>query len=77
MNPDNLYFINTPVEIQDESYNNIVESLNYLDENTVVYAVFTRIYNFESKGCFKCYLRTEIENNKENLKEPDFLFFIQ
>lgn len=76
MNPDNLYFIDTPVEIQDESFNDIIEQLNFIDnDNIIVYVVFSKIYNFENKGFFKCYIRTEIESNKENLKEPDFLIF--
>lgn len=76
MNPDNLYFIDTPVEIQDESFNDIIEQLNFIDDNNIiVYVIFSKIYNFENKGFFKCYIRTEIESNKENLKEPDFLIF--
>jgi hypothetical protein len=76
MNPDNLYFIDTPVEIQDESFNDIIEQLNFIDnDNIIVYVIFSKIYNFENKGFFKCYIRTEIESCKENLKEPDFLIF--
>lgn len=76
MNPDNLYFIDTPVEIQDESFNDIIEQLSFIDnDNIIVYVIFSKIYNFENKGFFKCYIRTEIESCKENLKEPDFLIF--
>lgn len=76
MNPDNLYFIDTPVEIQDESFNDIIEQLNFIDDdNIIVYIIFSKIYNFENKGFFKCYIRTKVESNKENLKEPDFLIF--
>ena len=48
MNPENLYFINTPVKIQDECYLTVVEQLETIKnigEDDNVYLSFTPIFN--------------------------------
>lgn len=80
LNPENLYFIDTPIEVQDSEYNNILESLNeidMIDERDIVYLVFVGIYNMFNKRCFRGYIRTCVQKDKSFNDEPDFLIFIQ
>ena len=80
LNPDNLYFINTPVDIQDECYYDVIDELNelnFIKEEHIVYLCFSKIHNLLGKACFKCYLKNHIEENKVFDYEPDFLIFIQ
>lgn len=74
MEIDNLYFIDTPIEIQDSYYNEILEKLNDLDidKDHKIYLQFSSIFNIPGKFFFKCYI-----NLKDNFlnQEPDFLIF--
>lgn len=72
---DNLYFIDTPVEIQEDCYNFIVSEISELDipYNKNVYAKMIPIYNLPGKYYFNIYIH---ESFKDNL-QPDFLIFIQ
>lgn len=80
MNPDNIYFLNTPVEIQEECYYYVVEylsQLNQLNENDIIYLSFTQIFNMNHKGFFKVYISSQIESNEAFNRQPDFLIFIK
>jgi hypothetical protein len=79
LNPDNLYFLDTPVDIQDECYYDVLEQINefnFIHENNIVYLIFSEIFNLRGKACFKGYIKSEIENSKVFDYEPDFLIFI-
>lgn len=79
LNPDNLYFLDTPVDVQDECYYEVLEQINefnFIHENNIVYLIFSEIFNLRGKACFKGYIKSEIENSKVFDYEPDFLIFI-
>jgi hypothetical protein len=79
LNPDNLYFLDTPVDVQDECYYDVLEQINefnFIHENNIVYLIFSEIFNLRGKACFKGYIKSEIENSKVFDYEPDFLIFI-
>ena len=79
LNPDNLYFLDTPVDVQDECYYDVLEQINefnFIHENNIVYLIFSEIFNLKGKACFKGYIKSEIENSKVFDYEPDFLIFI-
>lgn len=72
---DNLYFIDTPVEIQDEIYYKIIEYLNDvpLPNNKNVYLKLVSSYSIPDKYYFNVYIRDSFDSNLE----PDFLIFLQ
>lgn len=76
MNSDNLYFINTPPDVIDEIYYNVLEKLEDINDDKIVYFVFSSIFNIPSKYFFKVYIRNTILDKDEQLIEPDFLFFL-
>lgn len=75
---DNFYFINTPLDIQEEYYSYIEQQLNTLELSNKLYAylIFSQIGNIMGKYCFKVYIKTDILDKNETLGEPDFLIFI-
>lgn len=75
---DNFYFLNTPLEIQEECYDYIEQNLNKLNLNNkdYVYLLFSAIGNIMGKYCFKVYVKNNILSENEVLGEPDFLIFI-
>jgi hypothetical protein len=80
VDPDNIFYENTPIDIQDEYHNFIVNYLNEnfnLSRNDFIYLKFSNIFNIPGKG----YFNVKIKNKKESIKaidnEPDFLIFIQ
>lgn len=75
---DNLYFISTPTEIQDEVYFEIqqkLEELNISDES-YVYLKLSPITNIPNKFFFQGYVRDGVILDKSILCEPDFLIFL-
>lgn len=79
-NPDNLYFINTPAEIQDEVFFEVSEQLQLMsniNDNDTVYLVFSSILNLNGKFCFRGYVKSETDSDKSFDNEPDFLIFLQ
>lgn len=72
---DNIYFIETPVEIQDECYYQLVEHLTNLgletDKN--IYLKLETIFNMPGKHFFNVYLQDSFNSNLN----PDFLIFLQ
>ena len=75
---DNFYFIDTPLDIQEECYSYIEQRLNGLSISNryYVYLIFSQIGNRIGKYCFKVYVKTDILDKNEVLGEPDFLIFI-
>ena len=74
---DKIYFINTPVEIQEAIYYETLEYLQSLniDNRLNVYLVFTQVPNLNNKFYFKVYIRQYSENAKMIDDEPDFIIF--
>lgn len=74
---DKVYFINTPVEIQEEVYYQTIEYLNELkiDNRFYIYLVFMPIANLNNKFYFRVYLRKSIENAKNIDGEANFIIF--
>lgn len=77
-NSDNLYFLQTPAEIQDEIFNEVLEKLENLSipNNALVYLKFSPITNIPNKFFFQGYMRNEAIQDKSSLCEPDFLIFL-
>ena len=78
MTNDNLYFISTPIEIQDEVYFEVLEKLENLNipNECYVYLKFVSITNIPNKFFFNGYVRNEAIEDKSTLCEPDFLIFL-
>lgn len=79
MNPENLYFIDTPLQIQEEYYENVLEQLQNMNisEQDNIYLVLSPFFNALDKGFFKGYIFPQEEKNKDFNNEPQFLIFIQ
>ena len=75
---DNLYFISTPIEIQDEVYFEVIEKLENLNisDDCYVYLKFSQITNIPNKFFFNGYVRKALIEDKSTLCEPDFLIFL-
>lgn len=75
---EDLYFIDTPVEIEEKYYSTIEQELinNNVSENAVIYCYFVRPYNYQNNGFFKIFISNKIEVDKDFNKEADFLIFI-
>ena len=75
---DNLYFISTPIEIQDEVYFQVLEKLEKLNipSESYVYLKFSSITNLPDKFFFNGYVRNVAIEDKSTLCEPDFLIFL-
>lgn len=76
MESDNIFFIDTPVEIQDEYFYEIIEKLKPFDipDNFFIYLQFSSIFNIPNKFFFKVFI-TSLDKFEYNFKEPDFLIF--
>lgn len=74
---EKLFFINTPVDIQDEIYYKTIEYLNEIDieYNSYIYLVFTPIANNIGKFYFKGYIKNEPILTKNFDNKSDFIIF--
>lgn len=80
MNLENIYFIDTPVDVQDEYYYFIIEQLQniiQIKEDDIIYLKYTIIFNMFNKRFFKGFIFSSLANDKDFNKEPDFLIFIK
>lgn len=73
----NIFFINTPVDIQDEIYDTISEQLKRynIPENKIIYLRFTPIASIYGKFCFSVYIKDTIIDHALLDYSPDFLIF--
>lgn len=78
MNNDNIYFLNTPSEIEDEVYYEILEKLEEvdIDNQSYIYIKFTQVFNLPNKYFFKIYISKTILGEDINDREPDLLIFL-
>lgn len=78
MNNDNIYFLNTPSEIEDEVYYEILEKLEEvdIDNQSYIYIKFTQVFNLPNKYFFKVYISKTILGEDINVREPDLLIFL-
>lgn len=75
---DNLYFLQTPAEIQEEVYDEVLEKIKNLNipENFFIYLKFVSITNIPNKFFFQGYAKNSLIQDKSSLSEPDFLIFL-
>lgn len=75
---DEIYFLNTPVEVQEEIYNDILEKLSNLEINNsdIVYLRQVSSINFSDNYYFEVYVRPNIVDHK-TLISPEFLIFLK
>jgi hypothetical protein len=75
MNEDNIYFIDTPIEIQDECYYKLLEYLEEInfDKKSNIYLKLSSSINLPGKYFFSVYIQDSFDINLE----PDFLIFLQ
>lgn len=78
MEIENVYFLDTPVEVQEECYDYVHNEIYNLDlpPHVYVYLVFSSIANIAGKYCFNVYVKNGILDKNETLKTPDFLIFV-
>ena len=69
---NDIFFINTPIEIQDEVYNDVIDILSTyeIDENKI-------ILFFGEKYCFEVFLRDTILGNNKLDGQSEFLIFLK
>ena len=74
---NDIFFINTPIKIQEEIYYDIEEQLSRYDipEDSIIYLKFTPITSFYGKFCFSVYIRNNIVDHSLLNYTPDFLIF--
>ena len=74
---EKIYFIDTPVEIQDEIYHKTIEYLNNIniDYNSHVYLFFSPVPDNNGKFYFKCHLKNQYISSKYLGDEPNFIIF--
>lgn len=78
MNLENIFFIDTPVEIQEECYDSIImelENIN-LSDSCYIYLKFSPLFNIEGKAVFKGYT-FNYDDKKDFNSQEDFLIFIE
>jgi hypothetical protein len=70
---DNIYFIDTPVDIQDEVFYKVLENLKNINTNDNIYLKFVSSLNIPNKYYFNVYIGKSFDSNAI----PEFLIFIQ
>ena len=75
---DEIYFLNTPVDVQEEIYNDIIEKLSNLeiDDNHIVYLRQVSSINFSDSYYFEVFVKSSVVDH-ETLISPDFLIFLK
>lgn len=75
---NDIFFINTPVDIQDEVYYEVVEQLSMYDiaPDKVIYLKMTPIINLGGKYYFQVFVESGIVSHELLKKAPDFLIFM-
>lgn len=76
---NDIFFINTPIEIQDEIYNDIIDVLSTyeIDENKIIYLLLSPILFLGEKYCFEVFLRDTILGNNKLDGQAEFLIFLK
>lgn len=76
---NDIFFINTPVDIQEEVYPYIEERLNHRDipETKTIYLNFVTNMNMLGKYYFQVYLTNGVVEHSTLNYPPDFLIFLK
>lgn len=79
INEDNVYFVNTPIEIQNSEYNKIIQKLNILNisNEKIIYVKFAPVANLEGKYYFEIYIKNSITHNEMLINDPEYIIFLQ
>lgn len=77
MMENDIFFINTPVELQEEIYESIIQQLNTLniDKSKTVYLRFTNAFGLINKKYFEVFLTNGVVEHSSLNYAPDFLIF--
>lgn len=77
MDSDNIYFVDTPLEIQEEYYDKIIEELQAynISDSNYIYVKFCPIANLQGKWCFHVYITNSIRTDKSFNYDPFLLIF--
>lgn len=75
---NDIFFIDTPVEIQDEIYYDIIAHLEEynIPENKIIYLKMTPIINLIGKYYFHVFIEDTIVDHSLLRRAPDFLIFL-
>ena len=74
---NDIFFINTPVELQDEMYDSIIEQLSQfnISENKTIYIRFTNSLSLLNKKYFEVFITNGVVEHSSLNYSPDFLIF--
>lgn len=74
---NDIFFINTPVEIQEEFYPIILEQLSNLNlnENKTIYLRFVNSISLIGKKYFEVFITNGVVEHSSLNYSPDFLIF--
>jgi hypothetical protein len=74
---NDIFFINTPVELQDEMYDSIIEQLSQLNisEEKTIYLRFTNSLSLLNKKYFEVFITNGVVEHSSLNYSPDFLIF--
>lgn len=74
---NDIFFINTPVELQDEMYDSIIEQLSQfnISEKKTIYLRFTNSLSLLNKKYFEVFITNGVVEHSSLNYSPDFLIF--
>jgi hypothetical protein len=74
---NDIFFINTPVELQEEIYDSIVQQVSEfgVDENKTIYLRFTNSFGLIGKKYFEVFITNGVVEHSSLNYSPDFLIF--
>lgn len=77
MMENDIFFINTPVELQEEIYDTLVHQLSAfnIDEDKTIYLRFTNAFGLINKKYFEVFITDGIVEHSSLNYAPDFLIF--
>ena len=77
MRQNDIFFINTPVEVQDELYDSIIEQLSQfsIPETKTIYLRFTNSLSLLNKKYFEVFMTDGVAEHSSLNYSPDFLIF--
>ena len=77
MDRDNIYFINTPVDIQDEYFERFCERLENVPDDAIIYLRYAPCMSLHGKFYFEVYVCESIVEHSSLNYPADFLIFLK
>lgn len=77
MERDNIFFINTPTDIQDEYFEYFCERLEEVEDEKIIYIKFAPIMSLMGKYYFEVYICDAIVDHSTLNYPADFLIFLK